>query len=74
VDPFERRTRAAAFILRLWDAARKTICPVPLERPRDLFHLHDDERFRKIYDTLWDDLEEEVAQAAEARMRGARRA
>lgn len=53
----------------------KRICPVPLERPRDLFHLHDDERFRKTYDTLWDDLEEEVAKAAEAWTRsGTRRA
>lgn len=43
----------------------KRICPVPLARPRDLFHLHDDERFRVTYDTLWDDLEEEVLKAAE---------
>ena len=41
----------------------KRICPVPLERPRDLFHLHDDERFRQTYDTLWDDLEAEVRRA-----------
>ena len=41
----------------------KRICPVPLERPRDLFHLHDDERFRETYDTLWDDLETEVRRA-----------
>ena len=40
--------------------------PVPLGRPRDLFHLHDDERFRVTYDTLWDDLEGEVMQSAEA--------
>jgi NitT/TauT family transport system ATP-binding protein len=82
-------------LLRLWDAARKTIifithdlgeavaladrvvvmtarpgrikriCPVPLERPRDLFHLHDHEQFRVTYDTLWDDLEEEVMKAAD---------
>jgi NitT/TauT family transport system ATP-binding protein len=81
-------------LLRLWDAARKTIvfithdlavavaladrvvvltarpgrikriCPVPLPRPRDLFHLHDDERFRRTYDTLWDDLGDEVLKAA----------
>jgi len=44
----------------------KRICPVPLGRPRDLFHLHDDERFRVTYDTLWDDLEGEVMQSAEA--------
>ena len=41
----------------------KRICLVPLERPRDLFHLHDDERFRQTYDTLWDDLEAEVRTA-----------
>jgi NitT/TauT family transport system ATP-binding protein len=81
-------------LLRLWDAARKTIvfithdlaeavaladrvvvltarpgrvkrvCPVPLRRPRDLFHLHDDAQFRAIYDTLWDDLEDEVRRTA----------
>jgi ABC-type nitrate/sulfonate/bicarbonate transport system ATPase subunit len=82
-------------LLRLWDAARKTIvfithdlteavaladrvvvmtarpgrvkrvCPVPLKRPRDLFHLHDDEHFRVTYDALWDDLADEVRRAAE---------
>jgi len=39
---------------------------VPLARPRDLFRLHDDERFRVTYDTLWDDLADEVRQAADA--------
>jgi NitT/TauT family transport system ATP-binding protein len=43
----------------------KRIRPVPLKRPRDLFHLHDDEQFRITYDTLWDDLEAEVRKAAE---------
>jgi NitT/TauT family transport system ATP-binding protein len=43
----------------------KRICPVPLKRPRDLFHLHDDEQFRVTYDALWDDLEAEVRKAAE---------
>ena len=33
--------------------------------PMDGFHLHDDEQFRVTYDTLWDDLEEEVRKAAE---------
>ena len=42
----------------------KRVCPVPLKRPRDLFHLHDDERFRVTYDTLWDDLADEVRHAA----------
>jgi NitT/TauT family transport system ATP-binding protein len=43
----------------------KRICPVPLRRPRDLFHLHDDEKFRETYDTLWDDLETEVRKSAD---------
>jgi len=89
-------------LLRLWDAARKTIvfithdlgeavaladrvvvmtvrpgrvkriCPVPLKRPRDLFHLHDDEDFRVTYDALWDALEEEVMKAAQTWRRGER--
>jgi len=37
---------------------------VSLARPRDLFHLHDDERFRVTYDTLRDDLADEVRHAA----------
>jgi NitT/TauT family transport system ATP-binding protein len=44
----------------------KRVCPVPIKRPRDLFHLHDDEGFRRTYDTLWDDLAEEVTRAAAA--------
>ena len=43
----------------------KSICPVPIARPRDLFHIHDDEHFRRTYDRLWEDLEEEVRKAAE---------
>jgi NitT/TauT family transport system ATP-binding protein len=43
----------------------KSICPVPIARPRDLFHIHDDEQFRTTYDRLWEDLEEEVRRAAE---------
>jgi NitT/TauT family transport system ATP-binding protein len=42
----------------------KSICPVPIARPRDLFHIHDDEHFRRTYDRLWEDLEEEVRKAA----------
>jgi hypothetical protein len=30
----------------------KRVCPVPLQRPRDLFHRHDDEQFRTTYDAL----------------------
>jgi len=43
----------------------KSICPVPLARPRDLFHIHDEEQFRRTYDRLWEDLETEVRKAAE---------
>jgi NitT/TauT family transport system ATP-binding protein len=43
----------------------KSICPVPIARPRDLFHIHDDENFRRTYDRLWEDLEAEVRKAAE---------
>jgi NitT/TauT family transport system ATP-binding protein len=48
----------------------KRVCPVPLRRPRDLFHLHDDEQFRLTYDTLWDDLAVEVRQASDLSSRG----
>ena len=44
----------------------KSICPVPLTRPRDLFHIHDEEAFRRTYDRLWEDLEAEVRRAAES--------
>jgi NitT/TauT family transport system ATP-binding protein len=43
----------------------KSICPVQIARPRDLFHIHDDEQFRRTYDRLWEDLESEVRKAAE---------
>lgn len=42
---------------------------MPLARPRDLFYLHDDERFRVTYDTLWDDLGDEVRRAATVTLR-----
>ena len=99
--PLDAQTRVLLQdqLLRLWDAARKTIvfithdlteavaladrvvvmtarpgrvkrvCAVPLGRPRDLFHLHDDERFRVTYDTLWDDLADEVRRAADVASR-----
>jgi NitT/TauT family transport system ATP-binding protein len=38
----------------------KTISPVPIPRPRDLFEIHTDERFRETYRALWGSLEEEV--------------
>ena len=42
----------------------KTIAPVPIPRPRDLFEIHADERFRETYRMLWKSLEEEVKKAA----------
>jgi len=42
----------------------KTIAPVPIPRPRDLFEIHTDERFRETYRTLWASLEEEVKKGA----------
>ena len=42
----------------------KTIAPVPIPRPRDLFEIHTDERFRETYQTLWSSLEEEVKKGA----------
>ena len=42
----------------------KTIAPVPIPRPRDLFEIHNDERFRATYQTLWVSLEEEVKKGA----------
>jgi NitT/TauT family transport system ATP-binding protein len=42
----------------------KTIAPVPIPRPRDLFEIHADERFRETYRALWASLEEEVKKGA----------
>jgi NitT/TauT family transport system ATP-binding protein len=42
----------------------KTIAPVPIPRPRDLFEIHTDERFRETYRALWVSLEEEVKKGA----------
>jgi NitT/TauT family transport system ATP-binding protein len=42
----------------------KTIAPVPIPRPRDLFEIHTDERFRETYRAPWVSLEEEVKKGA----------
>jgi ABC-type dipeptide/oligopeptide/nickel transport system ATPase component len=42
----------------------KTIAPVPIPRPRNLFDIHSDERFRETYRTMWSSLEEEVKKGA----------
>jgi NitT/TauT family transport system ATP-binding protein len=42
----------------------KTVAPVPIPRPRNLFDIHSDERFRETYRTMWSSLEEEVKKGA----------
>ena len=42
----------------------KTVAPVPIPRPRDLFEIHKDERFLATYRTLWRSLEDEVKKGA----------
>jgi len=38
----------------------KSVNRVGIPRPRDIFHIHDNEAFRRLYDTLWEELEVEV--------------
>jgi NitT/TauT family transport system ATP-binding protein len=42
----------------------KTISPVPIPRPRNLFEIHKDEGFRTTYQALWLSLEDEVKKGA----------
>ena len=42
----------------------KTIARVPIARPRDLFEIHADDRFRESYRAMWVSLEEEVKKGA----------
>jgi len=42
----------------------KTIAPVPIPRPRNLFEIHSDKRFGDAYQGLWQSLEEEVMKGA----------
>ena len=39
----------------------KSITPVKIPRPRDVYHIHDSEDYRAIYDKLWEELRVEVA-------------
>jgi NitT/TauT family transport system ATP-binding protein len=39
----------------------KSITPVRIPRPRDVYHIHDSEDYRAIYDKLWEELRAEVA-------------
>ncbi len=38
----------------------KSVNEVTIPRPRDIFHIHDNEEFRRLYDKLWEELEVEV--------------
>jgi len=42
----------------------KTIAPVPIPRPRNLFEIHADDRFRETYRAMWSSLEDEVKKGA----------
>ncbi len=33
---------------------------VPIPRPRDIFHIHDNPDFRRLYDDIWRELEVQV--------------
>jgi len=39
----------------------KSLNPVPIPRPRDVYHMHHAEGYRELYDKLWEELHEEVA-------------
>ena len=43
----------------------KAIEKVPIPRPRDLFEIHTDDRFRDTYRVLWNSLEEEVKKSSD---------
>lgn len=42
----------------------REIVPVDLPRPRDIYTIHTDERFREIYDEVWGHLADEMRQEA----------
>ncbi len=39
----------------------KAVHPVPIPRPRDVFHIHGQGPFNALYDKIWSDLREELA-------------
>ncbi|MDR7586362.1 MAG: ABC transporter ATP-binding protein [Armatimonadota bacterium] len=38
----------------------KAVRPVPIPRPRDVFHIHEAPGFAPVYDAIWEDLREEI--------------
>ncbi len=41
----------------------KRVVPITIPRPRDVYHMHAATHYKEIYDTLWEDLREEVVEA-----------
>lgn len=39
----------------------KSLNPVPIPRPRDVYHMHHAAGYRELYDKIWEELREEVA-------------
>ncbi|MEE9276347.1 MAG: ABC transporter ATP-binding protein [bacterium] len=39
----------------------KSITPIEIPRPRDVYHIHRFETYREVYDKLWEELRDEVA-------------
>jgi NitT/TauT family transport system ATP-binding protein len=39
----------------------KSITPIRIPRPRDVYHIHRSEAYREVYDKLWEELRTEVA-------------
>ena len=39
---------------------------VPMPRPRDIFRMHDQQDFRRLYDNIWSELERQVLNQGEA--------
>ncbi len=39
----------------------KSVTPVRIPRPRDVYHIHQSEVYREVYDKLWEELRAEVA-------------
>ena len=39
----------------------KSVTPIAIPRPRDVYHIHHSEAYREVYDKLWEELRAEVA-------------
>lgn len=39
----------------------KSVTPIRIPRPRDVYHIHRSEAYREVYDKLWEELRVEVA-------------